>query len=290
MKRRIIDILLVTLGSFIAAVGYNSLLVKNNIASGGVGGLAISLNALFGWNNANFVLATTIPLLILCWFFLGREVLLKTFYGSLVFPTFIKLTEGLATLTKQPLLAAIFGGIVLGLGLGIVFYGNSSTGGTGIITQILNKYTPLPLGMVLLIVDGIIVAISAIAFPPDTVMYSILSLGVVSLTIDKMMVGLNSSRNLLIISQNSEQILNYITRVADRGATKIPVLGGHTGHAQNMIMTTLSTHEVPKVQEEIQKIDETAFIVIVPASTVMGRGFSLQKDYQRVPNDFINPL
>ena len=290
MKRRIIDILLVTLGSFIAAVGYNSLLVKNNIASGGVGGLAISLNALFGWNNANFVLATTIPLLILCWFFLGREVLLKTFYGSLVFPTFIKLTEGLPTLTKQTLLAAIFGGIVLGLGLGIVFYGNSSTGGTGIITQILNKYTPLPLGMVLLIVDGIIVAISAIAFPPDTVMYSILSLGVVSLTIDKMMVGLNSSRNLLIISQNSEQILNYITRVADRGATKIPVLGGHTGHAQNMIMTTLSTHEVPKVQEEIQKIDETAFIVIVPASTVMGRGFSLQKDYQRVPNDFINPL
>ena len=274
MKRRIIDILL----------------VKNNIASGGVGGLAISLNALFGWNNANFVLATTIPLLILCWFFLGREVLLKTFYGSLVFPTFIKLTEGLPTLTKQTLLAAIFGGIVLGLGLGIVFYGNSSTGGTGIITQILNKYTPLPLGMVLLIVDGIIVAISAIAFPPDTVMYSILSLGVVSLTIDKMMVGLNSSRNLLIISQNSEQILNYITRVADRGATKIPVLGGHTGHAQNMIMTTLSTHEVPKVQEEIQKIDETAFIVIVPASTVMGRGFSLQKDYQRVPNDFINPL
>ena len=127
MKRRIIDILLVTLGSFIAAVGYNSLLVKNNIASGGVGGLAISLNALFGWNNANFVLATTIPLLILCWFFLGREVLLKTFYGSLVFPTFIKLTEGLPTLTKQPLLAAIFGGIVLGLGLGIVFYGNSST-------------------------------------------------------------------------------------------------------------------------------------------------------------------
>ena len=239
MKRRIIDILLVTIGSFIAAVGYNSLLVKNNIASGGVGGLAISLNALFGWNNANFVLATTIPLLILCWFFLGREVLLKTFYGSLVFPMFIKLTEGLPTLTKQPLLAAIFGGIVLGLGLGIVFYGNSSTGGTGIITQILNKYTPLPLGMVLLIVDGIIVAISAIAFPPDTVMYSILSLGVVSLTIDKMMVGLNSSRNLLIISQNSEQILKYITRVADRGATKIPVLGGHTGHAQNMIMTTL---------------------------------------------------
>ena len=89
MKRRIIDILLVTLGSFIAAVGYNSLLVKNNIASGGVGGLAISLNALFGWNNANFVLATTIPLLILCWFFLGREVLLKTFYGSLIFTTFV---------------------------------------------------------------------------------------------------------------------------------------------------------------------------------------------------------
>lgn len=107
-----------------------------------------------------------------------------------------------------------------------------------------------------------------------------------------MMVGLNSSRNLLIISQKSDQILNYITNGADRGTTKIPVLGGHTGHSQNMIMTTLSTHEVPKVQDEIQKIDETAFIVIIPASTVMGRGFSLQKDYKSVPNDFIsiNPL
>ena len=121
-------------------------------------------------------------------------------------------------------------------------------------------------------------------------MYSILSLYIVSFTIDKMMVGLNSSRNLLIISQKSDQILNYITNGADRGATKIPVLGGHTGHSQNMIMTPLSTHEVPKVQEEIQKIDETAFIVIIPASTVMGRGFSLQKDYKSVPNDFINPL
>lgn len=123
------------------------------------------------------------------------------------------------------MLASIFGGIILGLGLGIVFYGNSSTGGTGITTQILNKYTPLPLGVVLLIVDGIIVAISTIAFSPDTVIYSILSLYVVSLTIDKMMVGLNSSRNLLIISQKSDQILNYITNGADRGATKIPVLG-----------------------------------------------------------------
>ena len=290
MKRKIADFLLVTIGSFIAAVGYNALLVENNIASGGVGGLAISLNALWGWNNSNFILATTLPLLLLCWIFLGKEVLLKTFFGSLIFPTFIKLTEDIPTLTKQPLLAAIFGGIVLGLGLGIVFYGNSSTGGTGIITQILNKYTPLPLGTVLLVVDGSIVAISAIAFDPDTVMYSIISLVVVSLTIDKMMAGLNSSRNLLIISQRSEEIIDYITNKADRGATTIPVKGGHTKRNHNMVMTTLSTHEVPKVQEEIQKIDETAFMVIIPAATVMGRGFSLQKDYKTVPDDFIAPL
>lgn len=290
MKRRLIDFCLVTLGALIAAIGYNALLVENNIASGGVGGLAISLNALLGWNNGNFVLATAVPLLLLCWFFLGKDIFIKTFFGSLIFPTFIKLTEGIPTLTKQPLLAAVFGGIVLGLGLGMVFYGNSSTGGTGIITQILNKYSPLPLGTVLLLVDGTIVAISAIAFDPDTVMYSIISLVVVSLTIDKMMAGLNSSRNLLIISNHSEQILDYITNKADRGATKIPVLGGHTNRSQNMIMTTLSTHEVPKVQEEIQKIDETAFMVIIPAATVMGRGFSLQKDYKTVPDDFIAPL
>ena len=290
MKKRMKDFLLVTVGSFIAAIGYNSMLVGNNIASGGVSGLAVSMKQLFGWKPGDFVLMLAGPLLILCLIFLGKEVFIKTVYGSWIFPTFIKLTESIPTITHNPLLAAIFGGIILGSGLGLVFYGDSSTGGTGIITQILHKYTPLPLSVVLLITDGTIVAISAIAFPPDTVMYSIISLVVVSLTIDLMMTGLNSSRNVLIISQKNSQIREYITQTADRGVTQIPILGGYSDKENTMIMTTVSTREFPKLQTEILKIDATAFMVVMPAAQVLGRGFSLHKHYKETDEDILMPM
>ena len=290
MKKRMKDFLLVTVGSFIAAIGYNSMLVGNNIASGGVSGLAVSMKQLFGWKPGDFVLMLAGPLLILCLIFLGKEVFIKTVYGSWIFPTFIKLTESIPTITHNPLLAAIFGGIILGSGLGLVFYGDSSTGGTGIITQILHKYTPLPLSVVLLITDGTIVAISAIAFPPDTVMYSIISLVVVSLTIDLMMTGLNSSRNVLIISQKNSQIREYITQTADRGVTQIPILGGYSDKENTMIMTTVSTREFPKLQSEILKIDTTAFMVVMPAAQVLGRGFSLHKHYKETDEDILMPM
>ena len=287
MKKRIKDFLFVTIGSFIAAIGYNSMLVGNNIASGGVSGLAVSLKKLVGWQPGDFILALAGPLLILCLIFLGKEVFIKTVYGSWIFPTFIKLTESIPTITNNPLLAAIFGGIILGSGLGLVFYGDSSTGGTGIITQILNKYTPLPLSLVLLITDGTIVAISAIAFPPDTVMYSIISLVVVSFTIDLMMTGLHSSRNVLIISKKSIDVKEYITTKADRGVTQIPILGGYSEKENTMLMTTVSTREFPKLQTEILKIDSTAFMVVMPASQVLGRGFSLHKNYKETDEDFL---
>lgn len=290
MKKRLKDFFLVTIGSLIAALGYNAMLVENKIASGGVSGLAVSLKELFGWNPGNFVLFTAAPLLILCWIFLGKEIFFKTVYGSWVFPFFIKLTENIPTLTHNQLLAAIFGGVVLGLGLGIVFYGDSSTGGTGIITQILNKYTPIPLGIILLVTDGTIVAISAIAFPPDTVMYSIISLVVVSFTIDAIMAGLNSSRNILIISNKSESVKEYITNTADRGVTQIPILGGYSEEEKTMMMTTVSTREFPKLQTQILKIDPTAFMVVMPASQVLGRGFSLHKNYKHDDDDLIRPM
>ena len=158
MKKKIIDLSLVTLGSFITAVGFNSMFLGNNIASGGVAGvagLAVSLQKLLGWNPGNFVMFSNIPLLLISLVFLGRSTFIKTVYGAWIYSIFIKLTEHLPTLTQNPLLAAVFGGIIVGFGLGLVFWGNSSTGGTGIITQVLHKYSPLPLAVAMTIVDGI---------------------------------------------------------------------------------------------------------------------------------------
>ncbi|MGQ7563017.1 YitT family protein [Streptococcus suis] len=289
MQQKLKDFALVTAGSIVMAIGFNSLFLGNNIVSGGVGGLAIALNKLLGWNPSDFVLYSNIPLLILCWIFLGKSVFIKTVYGSLIYPFCIKLTAGLPTLTDNIFLAAIFGGIIIGFGLGLVFLGNSSTGGTGIVIQLLHKYTPLPLSLAMSISDGIVVGLGFIAFDPDTVMYSILALMTISYVINRMMTGTNSSRNLFIISQKYKEIKSYITTEVDRGVTELPVIGGYTGSEKRMLMTTVSIPEVQKLENHILQIDETAFIIILPASQVRGRGFSLQKDHKSYDEDILIP-
>ena len=289
MKKRLKDLSLVTIGALIGAIGFNTMFLENNIASGGVGGLAISMNALFGWEPSTFVLFANIPLMVLCFFLLGKETFLKTIYGAWIFPTFISLTEPLPTLTTNPLLAALFGGIILGFGIGLVFQGNSSTGGTGILIQILNKYTPLPLGLLMALVDGLIVGIGFIAFDSDTVMYSIIALISITYVVNMMMAGADSSRNLMIISSKQEQIKEFITTVLDRGVTEFPIIGGYTGKESRLLMVTISRPEYPLIEAEIQKLDETAFVIVMPASQVRGRGFSLHKRHP-VDDDILLPM
>ncbi|MDW8745040.1 YitT family protein [Streptococcus suis] len=290
MKERIKDFISVTLGSVVMAIGFNSFFLENNIVSGGVGGLAIALNALLGWSPSDFVLYCNIPLLIICWFFLGKSVFIKTVYGAIIYPLCIKLTVGLPNLTENPLLAAIFGGIILGFGLGLVFLGNSSTGGTGILIQFIHKYTPLSLGLTMAIIDGIIVGLGFVAFDTDTVMYSIIALMIITYIVNRMMSGIQSSRNVMIISQKSEEIKDYITKVADRGVTELPIIGGFTGVDKRMLMTTISIPEMQKLETAVLEIDETAFMVVMPASQVRGRGFSLQKDHKHYDEDILIPM
>ena len=290
MKKKLIDFGLVTIGAFIAAIGFNSFFLENNIASGGVVGLAVSLKALFGWNTGNFVMISNFPLLIACWLFLGKETFVKTVYGAWIYSIFVKLTEGVPNLTDNPLLAALFGGSICGFGLGVVFWGNSSTGGTGIITQILHKYTPLPLAVAMTIVDGCSVAMGFVAFDIDTVMYSIIALITIGYVVNSMQLGVTSSRNIMIVSPKNDLIKHYISTKADRWVTEIPVTGGYSGENHTMLMTTVSRQEVPRLEKNIQKIDETAFIVVMPATQVMGRGFSLKKYYKLDEKDIILPM
>lgn len=289
MKKRIIDFILVTIGSFIAAAGFNAMFLENNIAAGGMVGLSVSFQELFGWNPSTFLVVTNVPLLIACYLFLGKETFIKTFYGSWIYPIAIRATSGIPTVTHNPLLAAIFGGIIAGIGLGLVFWGNSSTGGTGIPTQILNKYTPLSLAISMTIVDGFSVAMGFIAFDTDTVMYSILALIVISYVVGIMENGFNTSKNIMIISDKTDTIVHYITQTANRGVTQIPVKGGISSENRMMLMTTVTSHELPRMQEAILRIDETAFIVVMPASQVMGRGFSLTKHYKSENKDILLP-
>lgn len=290
MNKRLKDLSLVTLGAFIAALGFNGFMAENNIVSGGVAGLAISMSQLFGWHPGHFALAINVPLLLLCYLFLGKNVFISTLYGSWIFPIFINLTAGIPSLTDNQLLAAIFGSSIFGLGLGLVFLGNSSTGGTSIPIKILHKYSPLSLGVATIIVDGFVVLTGFIAFDVDSVLYSIIALVIISYVINAMVVGLETSKTIMVISEKYDAIKAIIAETADRGATEIPVVGGYTGQERRMLMVTALTIELPTIQRLITDIDPTAFMVIMPAHQVMGRGFSLTKNFQLADDDILPPL
>lgn len=291
MKEKLKDYALVTIGCLVCSIGINGFMVANNIVSGGIGGLAISFQALFGWNAGTFALLINIPLLLLCYVFLGKSTFISTLYGSWIFPIFLKLTASMPSLTHNQLLGAIFGAIVLGIGLGLVFLGNSSTGGTSIPTKIIEKYTPLSLGFIMTVVDGLVVITGLIAFKDiDSVLYSIISLTIIGYVVNLMMTGFESSKNIMIISKHSQNIKQNIAEVANRGVTEIPIYGGYTGQEKRMLMVTVRTIEVPTIEHIIQDIDPTAFIIIMPATQVMGRGFSLKKQYDIADEDVLPPI
>lgn len=291
MKEKIKDYALVTIGSFLAAIGINGFMAANNIVSGGIGGLALSFEVMFGWDRGLFALAINLPLLLLCYFFLGKSVFISTLYGSWIFPLFLKWTAGMPTITHNQLLGAVFGAIILGIGLGLVFLGNSSTGGTSIPTKIIEKYTPLSLGFIMTVIDGLVVMTGLIAFKDvDGVLYSILALLIIGYVVDLMMTGAQSSKNLMIISKQAQDIKEKITQVANRGVTEIPIYGGYTGQEKRMLMVTVLTVEVPTIEHIVQAIDPTAFMVITPATQVLGRGFSLTKTYGLADDNILPPI
>lgn len=277
LVQRLKETLYVTLGAFILAISVNLIFLPNQIVAGGASGLSIVLNELFGWNVALTLYAINIPLLILCFLLLGKDVGLKTIYGSLINPFFIAITGSLPPLTNNIFLATLYGGVLTGIGLGLVFRGNASTGGSAIISQIVNKYFKISLGVSVFVVDGFVIATALFVFTKDTVLFSLISLFIIGRVIDRVQVGVLRSKNLFIISDKYEAIHQIFIKELDKGVTLLPIEGGYTQKQGKIIMTVIPEKEFMAIKEAILAIDETAFFVALDASEVNGRGFSVKR-------------
>ena len=275
--KRLKETLYVTLGAFILAISVNLIFLPNQIVAGGASGLSIVLNELFGWNVALTLYAINIPLLILCFLLLGKDVGFKTIYGSLINPFFIAITGSLPPLTNNIFLATLYGGVLTGIGLGLVFRGNASTGGSAIISQIVNKYFKISLGVSVFVVDGFVIATALFVFTKDTVLFSLISLFIIGRVIDRVQVGVLRSKNLFIISDKYEAIHQMFIKELDKGVTLLPIEGGYTQKQGKIIMTVIPEKEFMAIKEAILAIDETAFFVALDASEVNGRGFSVKR-------------
>ncbi len=268
------DYLFVLLGSAIIAVAFSVFLLPNNIASGGVSGISTILKSTLGFKPALVQWAFNIPLFIAGVVLLGRQFGMKTLAGTIFLPLVVLLTEDLSPATDNPLLAAIFGGLCIGLGLGIVFRGKASTGGTDLAAQIVHKYSGFSLGICVAFIDGLIVLTAAIVFDLESGMYALIALFVTSKTIDLVQIGLARSKMTLIITSEEELVTNAIVHELDRGVTKLTGVGGYTNENRPVLMCVLDQSEFITLRDIVQSIDRNAFITVVDATEVLGEGFT----------------
>ena len=262
------------LGCLLVAVAYNLFLASNDIVSGGIGGIAIILNELIGISNSLVMLIFNIFLLILSYFLLGKEKTKATILGSLLLPLFIELTSHiniwLELDTSQLLVSSVFGGVMYGFGLGMIFKAGFTTGGTDIVNQILSKYAKMSIGKSMLLCDGTIVLLSGLVFGATHVMYAIIVLYIVSFISDRVILGVSDSKAFYIITDKEETIKEYILNVLNHGVTVFNAQGGYKKDNQTVLMCVLPTKDYYRLKAGINEIDSEAFVVVTDAYEVYG--------------------
>ena len=274
---------LIIIGTFIMAVGYVLFVSPYKFAPGGVYGVAIVLHHLFGFKIGLTGLAIDIPLTIFGIWMLGPRFGAKTITGMLTLPAWMTLLEYLygyePFVPNQPLLSAIYGGVLIGLGLGLVFKSKATSGGSDIIAMIIGKYTHMPLGQLMIYVDSAIVLISWVAFKdPMIPLISWVIIFITGKVIDIVLEGMSYDKTLFIISDKHEEIGQKIVNDLKRGGTYINGVGAYNGNKRTMIFTVLNRREMTILMSYINDIDPNAFVTVVNANEVLGDGFRSLKD------------
>lgn len=262
------------IGSLIIAIAYNLFLAPNNLVAGGVSGIAIILRSLFGFDDSITMLVCNVILLILSYFLLGKEKTRGSVLGSLIFPLCVKLTSNVSTIididTSQILISAVFGGVLYGLGIGMIFKAGFTSGGTDILNQIFNKYFKMSIGKSMLCTDGLITLSSAFVFGMNKLMYAIIVLYIISIMSDRVILGVSDSKAFYIITDKDEAVKEYILKHLNHGVTIFNAKGGYAKEKQNVIMCVLPTKDYYRLKEGIMEIDKDAFFVVTDAYEVFG--------------------
>ncbi|MFD2615569.1 YitT family protein [Paenibacillus gansuensis] len=272
----IMEYVYLILGSLVIALSFNIFLVPNQVASGGVSGISIIVKELFGVTPALTQWALNIPLFFAGLWLLGGKFGIKTLVGSAVLPLLVLVTSGLPSLTDNTLLAAIYGGIGVGAGLGLVFRGRASTGGLDLAAQILHKYTGLRLGLCVALLDGTVILVAGLAISPEKALYALIGLYVTIKTIDVVQMGFGYSKVAFIISDQTDRLSEVILKDLDRGLTKLTAQGGFTNTDRPVLMVVVGQTEVTKLKTLVQSVDPSAFIIISDTTEVLGKGFKVQ--------------
>lgn len=274
---------LILIGTFIMAAGFVLFISPYKLAPGGVYGIAIILHHLFDLPIGLTALAMDIPLTLLGIKILGPRFGIKTIVGFLATSMWVSVLEwtyGYEPLVENDaLLSAIFGGVLIGLGLGLVFKSRATSGGSDIIAMIIAKYTHLPIGQLLIIVDSAIVLIGLAAFGRwEIPLYSWIVIFISGKLIDVVLQGLDYDKTLFIISNQHEAIRKKILTDLNRGGTILNGKGMYNGSDKSIIFTVVNRRELAILKDFIHKVDPNAFLTVLNANEILGHGFKSIKE------------
>ena len=277
MKRESIkEFALITMGIFLVAVSVVYFFEPNNIAAGGITGLAIVINHYIPFISIGpLVLMMDAILFIVALIVLGAKFGAKTIYSSFLLSTSMWIMQTFIpiNITNDLILATIFGTLISAVGMAIVFNANASTGGTDIIAKILNKFFHIEIGKSLLIVDFLVTLLGAVTFGINIGLYGLLAVIINGVVIDNIIAGFKTKSEITIISEKNKEISKFILDDLERGCTFIKGIGGFTGKDTSILYTVLDRNEFIKLKNKIKEIDKNAFITVGEVHEGMGEGF-----------------
>lgn len=296
MRKRRVVYFNIVVGSLLVALAYYFLFLPQNIVIGGVTGISVILTGIFGegFSSSIFIFLLNMIFLLVGLLFFGKEFFFNTLLGSIILPLFIfileffnvppdilfKLDEVLFKVSSeamnpisQVILTVLLGSILTGIGLGLCFRVNATTGGMDIVQKIIAKYFHVPYSKTVYFTDGIVVVIALLVFGIELTMYNLISIYLIGIFVDLIHMGGASRRTVFILSKKNEEIKNVIIDRLVRGVTVVPSIGGYSGDSYEMLICTLSRNESYLLKDLIYEIDPVAFTFFVSAKEVYGDGF-----------------
>ena len=268
--------MLITIGILLVAISVVYFFEPNNIAAGGITGLAIVINHYIPFISIGpLVLMMDAVLFVIALIVLGAKFGAKTIYSSVLLSVSMWLMQTIIPINiiNDLMLATIFGTLISAGGMAIVFNANASTGGTDIIAKILNKFFHIEIGKSLLMVDFLVTLLGAITFGINMGLYGLLSVIINGVVIDNIIAGFKTKSEITIISDKNKDISKFILNDLERGCTFIKGVGGFTGKDTALLYTVLDRSEFIKLKNKIREIDKNAFITVGEVHEVMGEGF-----------------
>ena len=274
VNQRIKEIALITIGSLLFAIGINYFAIPNRLSEGGIIGLTVVTYYLFDWSPGIVNFGLNAILLAVGYKFFDKKTMVYTIIGIVETSLFLYVTEHIQyQVNSDTLLAALFAGVFVGIGLGCMFKAGGTSGGSAILARLANQYLGWSVGKGVLIIDIVVIAGSVFIIGQEKAMYTLVAVFVGAKVIDFIVEGMDTKTAVTIISNQPDLIRETITKNMTRGVTVLEGRGGYTGKNKEVLYIVINKQELVKLKQVISRVDEDAFVVIHDVRDVLGGGF-----------------